>query len=183
MKHQVIYLLSVINLFDLSEECNSSVYLLINANVDIVDNYFPGGDTYVSLSPNYLFREDIKNNPAVWIGILFETFIILIFPIIYLKSQNSNICIFMQNCNISLFAPDLTEVKSLQYLFNISTKCFSSNTRQQSALFFLLLSCIKRCVSWFDFIDKNLKIKYTHIRQSVSVGSCRNVNFTIIYIY
>ena len=104
MKHQVIYLLSVINLFDLSEECNSSVYLLINANVDIVDNYFPGGDTYVSLSPNYLFREDIKNNPAVWIGILFETFIILIFPIIYLKSQNSNICIFMQNCNISLFA-------------------------------------------------------------------------------
>ena len=42
----------------------------------------------------------------------------------------------MQNCNISLFAPDLTEVKSLQYLFNISTKCFSSNTRQQSALFF-----------------------------------------------
>ena len=65
MKHQVIYLLSIINLFDISEECNSSVYLLINANVDIVDNYFPGGDTYVSLSPNDQFREDIKNNPAV----------------------------------------------------------------------------------------------------------------------
>ena len=67
MKPQVIYLLSIINLFDLSEECVSAVYLLINANVDIVhiDNYFTGGDTYVSLSPNDQFREDIKNNPAV----------------------------------------------------------------------------------------------------------------------
>ena len=131
MKHQVIYLLSVINLFDLSEECNSSVYLLINANIDIVDNYFPGGDTYVSLSSNDLFREDIKNNPAVWIGILFETFIILIFPIIYLKSQNSNICIFMQNCNISLFALDLTDIHicniCLIFLQNVSALILDNN--------------------------------------------------------